>query len=92
MQPTDMDLSPFNPFFPGSMAHPRLMAPTLLAIFDNSTLYTPGSLIMTDHQLTVSGHEYHKQLYLENFAPIPRSVARDYKGLPYVWPADKKEL
>jgi len=84
-------LAKYNPFFktPGD---PRDLAPVMTAIFDNSTLYTPGSLIFCDNKVTFDGQEYHKQMYGGKFYDVPRSVAKNFRGEPFVWPETKSEL
>jgi len=81
-------LSSVNPFFkePGD---PRDIARIMMAIFDNSTQYSPGSLIMCDHHLTFDGHEYHKHMYTGKQYELDKNIARDFQGKPYIWPDEE---
>jgi len=82
-------LAEHNPFFKKA-GDPRDLAPVMTSIFDNSTLYTPGSVIFCDNNVTFDGQEYHKQMYGGKPIVVPRSVAKNFRGEPFAWPEEKE--
>jgi len=84
----NVDLEQFSlrkPLFPGIPGNARDLAPVMLSIFDNTTLYKPGDVIVCENQVTFSGHENYRQTYSGVPRFISRDLAKDFQGKPYVW-------
>jgi len=74
-----------KPLFPGIPGNARDLAPVMLSIFDNTTLYKPGDIIVCENQATFTGHENYRQTYSGVPRFISRDLAKDFQGKPYVW-------
>jgi len=81
-----------NPIFPGKLGNPHDMVPIFLSLFDNTTLYRPGSVIACDNHVTFDIHERYRQMYTTEARVIPRDAVKDYQGKPYVWEEEKKRI
>jgi len=85
----DEMIAKFNPFFKESVGNPKDLGRVMLSMFDNSTKYQPGSLVVCDHDATIDGDYWYKRIYdlnatHENYTP-PKELIKDFQGNPYPW-------
>lgn len=61
---TPADYSQFNPIFPGKLGHPIHIARAMKAMFDKSTGWKSGDVIVMDNDASYHVHEHYKDIAL----------------------------
>jgi NAD(P)-dependent dehydrogenase (short-subunit alcohol dehydrogenase family) len=73
-----------NPVYPSKPGDTKDIGPIMLAMLDNSTLYTPGSVVGCDHDVTFNGEYLYKTVWdsPDHYEPVPKEYHRDFQGKP----------
>jgi gluconate 5-dehydrogenase len=73
-----------NPVYPSKPGDTKDIGPIMLAMMDNSTLYTPGSVVGCDHDMTFNAEYWYKTVWDSpgHYEPVPKEYHRDFQGKP----------
>lgn len=77
-------LSRYNPVYPSQPGEPKDIAPIMLAMMDNSTLYAPSSVVGCDNDVTFNADYWYKTVWnsTNSYEPVPKDCFRDFQGKP----------
>jgi NAD(P)-dependent dehydrogenase (short-subunit alcohol dehydrogenase family) len=96
---TTQDFTGFNPVKTETVGDPKDLGRVVLSLFDNSTVYEPGTTLVADNDITIPTEAFYEHLHhikdpesAHGFFQFPNrpGTVRDYRGVPL--PPKKEDL